>query len=130
MDAAEHAERANEAVRALVHRLVAGPDETVDVDDLDVLVDVAGPYATVGSLSMLLHRLTEAAGRLQQYVAGLDGHVEADDPTLDITVLLAQACAGLESAGAALNDAARNIATLTRPSPACGQPSTRENSIC
>ena len=109
MDAAEHAERANEEVRALVHCLVDGPDQPVDVDDLDVLVDVAGPYATVGSLSMLLHRLAEATDRLQRHIAELGGHVEADDPTLDLTVLLAQACAGLESTGAALTDAARSI---------------------
>ena len=109
MNAAEHAERANEEVRALVHCLVAGPDQPVDVDDLDVLVDVAGPYATVGSINMLLNRLAEATAFLQRYIAGLDGHVEADDPNLDITVLLAQACAGLETAGAALSDAAHSL---------------------
>ena len=86
MDATEHAERANEEVRALVHCLVDGPDQPVDVDDLDVLVDVTGPCTTVGSLSMLLYRLAEAAALLQQYVAGLDGHVEADDLNFDITV--------------------------------------------
>ena len=109
MDAAARAERANEEVRALVHRLVGGPDRSIDIDRLDSTVDVAGPYAIAGSLSMLLYRLTEAAGPPVAVVAGLGGHVEADDPTLDITALLAQACAGLESAGAALNDAACNI---------------------
>ena len=50
--AVEHAEHANEHVRQLVYALAAGPDPTVDIDDLDALVDVAGLYATVGSLSM------------------------------------------------------------------------------
>ena len=107
--AVEHAEHANEHVRQLVRALAAGPDSTVDIDDLDALVDVAGLYATVGSLSMLLHRLAAATDRLQQYVAGLDGHVEGDDPTLDITVLLARACAGLEATTATLHDAARHV---------------------
>ena len=108
-DAVEHAEHANEHVRQLVHALAAGPDSTVDIDDLDALVDVAGLYATVGSLSMLLNRLAAVTGPLHQHVAGLDGHVESDDSTLDITVVLADACAGLEATGALLHDAARHL---------------------
>ena len=108
-DAVEHAEHANEHVRHLVRALAAGPDPTVDIDELDALVDLAGLYATVGSLSMLLHRLASATDRLQQYVAGLHGHVESDDPTLDITVLLARARAGLEATTATLHDAARHV---------------------
>lgn len=108
-DIAEHAEQASEHVRQLARALAVGPDPTVDIADLDALVDVASLYATIGSLSMLLYRLAAVTGPLHQHVAGLDGHVESDDATLDITVVLAGACAGLEAAGALLHDAARHL---------------------
>ena len=54
-------------------RTPTGPSEIDELDELDVLVDVATPYATIGSIMELLWRLAEATDRLQRYIAGLEG---------------------------------------------------------
>ncbi len=91
MDSAEQAELAAGHVRRRLDCLIVDLTDSRDRSDI---ADVGrwwmstGLYATVGSVTVLLEGLVAVQDGLHAIVSSFDGHVSADDPALDISLLL------------------------------------------